>query len=329
MDHEPLVILTLIAADILRRGASVIYGPRDKRDIFVHRSISRERLDDLPREHFLLIDILSVHNRRSPGDRDRLLECPDIEVGIHVCREPCRQLDTLPLKRAEAGQRERDCVNPGPQIHKLVLSLVVGDDGADLFDQRRTGRFHCDARQDCSRRVSHRPPDAATRQTLRAPRDRQQHETQREPETPEEVSVHGSLRSRHRSPPQHPVRPPYRDDGRSSLIAATRQTPGRRHRMPTAVIDPGSPAKRSAIRSPCLGRRPRHGAGSVPTVTASSRSCSRQTGSRAFGRRGSAPMSSTCSCAQVGGRLSVVIRRGSGCGAAQFARGLPPRRAGI
>src|SRR5262249_46820556 len=61
----------------------------------------------------------------------------------------------------EAGEREGHHVRSGPEVDNPVHALAVGDGRTDLFDQRRTGRLHGDARQDGAGRVSHGSADGA------------------------------------------------------------------------------------------------------------------------------------------------------------------------
>ena len=64
---------------------------------------------------------------------------PDLHVGIHGRGEPRGQHDALAPEGIEAGQTEGDHIGAGPQIDDVVPALAVGDDRADLLDQRRTG----------------------------------------------------------------------------------------------------------------------------------------------------------------------------------------------
>ena len=65
------------------------------------------------------------------------------------------------LNVLKPGQREGHGIGAGPQIDDVVAALAVGDDGPDLFDQRRAGGFHRHAGQHRARRVSHDARDAA------------------------------------------------------------------------------------------------------------------------------------------------------------------------
>ena len=58
-------------------------------------------------------------------------------------------VSTIPsrLKRLKPARREGDRVGARPQIDDVVAALAVGDDDADLLDERRTGGFHRDAGQ--------------------------------------------------------------------------------------------------------------------------------------------------------------------------------------
>ena len=80
--------------------------------------------------------------------------CADAHVGVDRGRERAGQLDAVALEGVEAGNREGDRVGPRPQVDDLVLSAAVGDDAADLLDQRGARGFDSHARQHRSGRVA-------------------------------------------------------------------------------------------------------------------------------------------------------------------------------
>ena len=78
---------------------------------------------------------------------------PTFRSPFTVATNDAGQLDAFAPDGAEARQRERHRIGAGPQIDDAVLARVVGDDRADLFDQRRAGGFDRHARQDAARVV--------------------------------------------------------------------------------------------------------------------------------------------------------------------------------
>ena len=117
------------------------------------RARGRQGRDDVAVHRRLATDALHVHDRRFAGDRDRLLEAADAQVGVDGAGERSRQLDAFAPDGVEAGQRERDRVRAGSKIDDAVLAGAVGDGRPDLLDQCRAGGFDSDAGQHCARRV--------------------------------------------------------------------------------------------------------------------------------------------------------------------------------
>ena len=142
--------LALRAADIHPAERPTAYRNlrgRDERGVHPGIEGDRERIHFLFGEHLPRHDILGVHHRGRPRDRHGLLERPYPQIGIHR-RGKCRlQLDALAFERTKTRQSKRDGVHAGPEIDDPIKALVVGDDDADLFDQRGTGGFDRDARQ--------------------------------------------------------------------------------------------------------------------------------------------------------------------------------------
>src|SRR2546421_594618 len=80
-----------------------------------------------------------------PGHGPGFLDGPHGHLGIDRCRDRRRQLDALSSHRVEARQGKGHRVDARPQIDDFIEALAVGDNGADLFYQSRTGRFDRDA----------------------------------------------------------------------------------------------------------------------------------------------------------------------------------------
>ena len=59
---------------------------------------------------------LDVDDRRLAGDRDRLFERADAQVGVDRGDEVAAQLDALAFDGAETGQRKRHRIGAGPKI---------------------------------------------------------------------------------------------------------------------------------------------------------------------------------------------------------------------
>ena len=121
----------------------------------------RQRREQLGRNHFLLADVLRIDQRSRSGHRDRLCKCTDLHVGVDGRRKPRGQCDPVSLERVEARQTEGHHVRAGAQADDVEAPLAVRHDGADLFDQGRTGGFHRHARQHPARRISDHSGDAA------------------------------------------------------------------------------------------------------------------------------------------------------------------------
>ena len=113
----------------------------------------RNRVDDLLLHHPLLLRTLHVDDRRLARHRDRLGHRADTHVRVHGGRERARQLDPFTLHRRKPLQGEGDAVGARAQIDDPVLPGPVGDHGANLFNQRWTGRRDGDAGKDRTGRV--------------------------------------------------------------------------------------------------------------------------------------------------------------------------------
>ena len=92
----------------------------------------------------------AVDHRALARDRDRFLQPSDHHLHVDCRREPGRQFDRFALDGAKSRQRKRHGVRARPQLDDLVLSLTIGRNGPDFFNQRRTRRFHRDARKNGS-----------------------------------------------------------------------------------------------------------------------------------------------------------------------------------
>ena len=104
--------------------------------------------------------VLHVDDGGRPGDGDRLFDPADRHGRVDVRRESGGQLDPLPDDRAEAGQRERDRVDAGPQVDDGVEALTVGDGDPLALDEGRARGGDGDAGQHAAGIVRHRAGDA-------------------------------------------------------------------------------------------------------------------------------------------------------------------------
>ena len=91
---------------------------------------------------------LHVDHRGFTGDRDGLLERADRERAVDRQGEVRLQLQAFLHEGREAREAHRDAVGAGPQVDDGVAAGAVGDRDAAPLDQRRTGDFHGDARED-------------------------------------------------------------------------------------------------------------------------------------------------------------------------------------
>ena len=120
-----------------------------------------QHFKQLVRDDVLPAYVLCIDQSRLPSHRDRLFEPAHFQFAIYCGREARRQLDALPPNRLEAGETEGDDIGAGPQIDDAVKPLFIGEDGADLFNEGRTGCLDGHAGQHCSGRVSEDSRDAA------------------------------------------------------------------------------------------------------------------------------------------------------------------------
>src|SRR6266849_8970440 len=80
----PLPNRSLRATDV--RGTD--RHARDQNGIASERFGGRKRVHDIARHHFLLEDVLDVHDGRLSRYRDRLLERPHAQIAVDRRREP-------------------------------------------------------------------------------------------------------------------------------------------------------------------------------------------------------------------------------------------------
>ena len=124
---------------------------------------------------------LDVDDRRFAGDRDRLFERADSQIGVDRGDEVAAQLDAFALHRVETGQRERHGVGAGTKIDDAILTGVVADDRAVLLDQDGTGRFNRDARQHRAGRILDDAGDGGLRERSRGKQQDHQEGRHRSP----------------------------------------------------------------------------------------------------------------------------------------------------
>ena len=159
MNHGVAVHRIDVAADVLRRGRD----PGANRHLRepAHFLGQGQRIEQLARHDLVLSGGLHIDHRRFAEDGNRLLQLSDAHLGDDVRREVRCELQPFPLDGAESDQRERDGIGAARQVEDLVLSLRVGDDSADLFDECGTGRFDGYSRQHCPRCITHNARDGA------------------------------------------------------------------------------------------------------------------------------------------------------------------------
>ena len=123
----------------------------------------RNRVDHLLLHHALRGGVLHVDDRRFAGHRDRFLDSADLSSALTVAvNDPVSSMPSR-LTVVKPGQRERHRVGAGPQVDDPVLAGAVGDDRADLLDQRRAGRFDGHAGQHGAGRVPRGAGDGGLR----------------------------------------------------------------------------------------------------------------------------------------------------------------------
>ena len=172
------------AADVLnQRPADVVgavaggVGARHharQRDVVAR---ARQRVDDVRAQHLLLGQRMRVDDRRLAGDRDRLFQRPDAQLGVHRHGRRAAEHHAITLERVESGQREGDGVRARPQIDDLVPTVAVGDHGPDLLDQHRAGGFDGHAGEHGPRGVLDGPGD---RRLCKSDRRNEQEQRSRE-----------------------------------------------------------------------------------------------------------------------------------------------------
>ena len=147
-DHAGLQLHVVVAA-------AARHHRRNQREDGVARARGRDRRQHLGRQGLLPLRALHVDHRRLAGDRDRLFHRADLQIGADRGDDPALELQPFLLDGAEAGQRERDAIQPGPQADDPVLAGAVGHDRSHLLNQFRAGGFDRHPRQDPARRVLH------------------------------------------------------------------------------------------------------------------------------------------------------------------------------
>ena len=172
--NPELTTLALVAAHVLE-GWIRVCGARDNRSVLAEPLGGRDRIQRLTRDRGLLSYVLDIYDRGLLEDGHRLRERTRAHLGIDRRCERRRQFHPFPLEGAETGQRERDTVASGPQIHNSVKTTFITDDGTDPVDQSWAGCFHRDAGYDCSRRISYDSGYRTRPRALRPAGSRQQH----------------------------------------------------------------------------------------------------------------------------------------------------------
>jgi hypothetical protein len=100
---------------------------------------------------------LDIDDRALAGNGDGLFESAQAHLDVESGDELSRQLELFALDCGEARQRERDGVGARPQLENPVLTGIIGDGRAHLFDEHIARGFHAHAGEDRSRRI---PDDA-------------------------------------------------------------------------------------------------------------------------------------------------------------------------
>ena len=175
--NSELTAFSLIATDILERRVCVC-GPRNDRSILPDALGGWDRIQRVANDRGLCPHVLEIENRRLLQHRYRILDRPDLHLGINGCYERRRQLDAFAPESAKPRKRERDGVGPWPQIYDPVETPFVRDNRTDLLDQRGACRFHRYPGHDRSRCV---PDDSRNRGPLRSlrPRGNREHQCKR------------------------------------------------------------------------------------------------------------------------------------------------------
>ena len=154
---------------------------------------TRQCRQHIGRHHALHLHVLRVHERGPACHRQRLGDPAHIQVGVDGGRETTSQRDPFSPEGAEARQREGHRISAGQDTDDVIAAQTISDDGANLLDQHRTGRFDRDAGKNGARRVSHHASNAAR---LLRPHDRYyQHNAERNDSADEHdsESFHTSL----------------------------------------------------------------------------------------------------------------------------------------
>ncbi len=132
------------------RAARVGQAQVDADDQLTHalnRPAGRDRVDRFAVQHLCVHRRRHVDHRRVAGDRDRLLEGADAQVGVQRHRELGRQRDALSPDRRESGQREGDDVGAGTEVGDEIPPFAIGDGDLGFFNKCVARRLHRDAWQ--------------------------------------------------------------------------------------------------------------------------------------------------------------------------------------
>ncbi len=87
---------------------------------------------------------------------------PTLNSALMVAVNPVVSSSPSRLNVLKPGRVKVTVYTPGPQVDDPVQALTVGDDGADLVDEGRTGGFDGDARQHRARGIAHDSRDRGT-----------------------------------------------------------------------------------------------------------------------------------------------------------------------
>ena len=120
------------------------HDPGDQHTQALKRLRDRHGIYDVSSRHLAPRHVLEVNDGGRPRDRDGFRDRADAELDINVRREPRRQFNPLAHDRVEATKREGHSIRARTQLDDLVSARAVGEDSADLFDQRGTPGFDGD-----------------------------------------------------------------------------------------------------------------------------------------------------------------------------------------
>ena len=135
VNRDERVLQIVRAADVAQAARAERHHPRDEDRQVDEAAPGRNGRDDVGGDRALLFRALDVDERRFAGDRDRLGDVANPEVGVHRGHERPGQLDAFPLDGIEPGQRKRHGVGAGTKVHDLVLPGRVGHNRPNAFDR--------------------------------------------------------------------------------------------------------------------------------------------------------------------------------------------------